>query len=75
MPTPEQADALYDVLGRTRALLAAELRLERAALRREAVGALTHDRNNALQALRDELRETRPLLLVTVPTTSAARLD
>jgi hypothetical protein len=60
VPSPEQTDALYDVLGVARRFLAAELRLEHAGPDREA---LRLDRNEALQRLRDTLAETRPLLL------------
>jgi hypothetical protein len=65
MPTPEQTDALYDVLGVARRFLAAELRLERAAHLRglAAVEPLRFDRNDALQRLRDTLFESRGVLL------------
>jgi protein-disulfide isomerase-like protein with CxxC motif len=79
MPTPEQTDALYDVLGAARALMAAQLRHERANIRAlaaiavdpdiagakatDVAAALELDFEDALQRLRDALFQTRALLL------------
>jgi hypothetical protein len=62
--TRGRTDALYDVLGAARALIAAQLWMERVkrkgSVEREA---RLHDRNEALQRLRDTLAETRPALM------------
>jgi hypothetical protein len=79
VPSPEQTDALYDVLGAARALMAAQLRMERAhisalatiavepdeasAKATDSAAALALEFEDALQRLRDTLFETRALLL------------